>query len=103
MTNTSHEETSTPTVVSREIDAKQQQESRCGSVPRLGCGSPLSPTPVVDFPIGVIGLGRMAWALVEPLLSSKAFSADQVLAVVGRPLQSATVSRQLPSGVRSVF
>ncbi len=33
--------------------------------------------------IGVIGLGRMAQALVEPLLSSKAFSADQVLAVVG--------------------
>ena len=33
--------------------------------------------------LGVIGLGRMAQALVEPLLSSKAFSADQVLAVVG--------------------
>ena len=33
--------------------------------------------------LGVIGLGRMAQALVEPLLSSNAFSADQVLAVVG--------------------
>ena len=33
--------------------------------------------------LGVIGLGRMAQALVEPLLSSKAFSAEQVLAVVG--------------------
>ena len=33
--------------------------------------------------LGVIGLGRMAQALLEPLLSSKAFSADQVLAVVG--------------------
>ena len=33
--------------------------------------------------LGVIGLGRMAQALVEPLLISKAFSADQVLAVVG--------------------
>lgn len=33
--------------------------------------------------LGVIGLGQMAQALVEPLLSSKACSADQVLAVVG--------------------
>ena len=50
--------------------------------------SPLVPS------LGVIGLGRMAQALVEPLLSSEAFSADQVLAVVG----SAASAKRLAQG-----
>ena len=34
--------------------------------------------------IGVIGLGKMAQALVEPLLSSGAIASEQLMAVVGR-------------------
>ena len=45
--------------------------------------------------LGVIGLGRMAQALVEPLLSSKAFPADQVLAVVG----TAATAQRLRQGI----
>ena len=45
--------------------------------------------------LGVIGLGRMAQALVEPLLSSKAFPADQVLAVVG----AAATAERLRQGI----
>ena len=34
--------------------------------------------------IGVIGLGKMAQALVEPLLTSGAIASEQLMAVVGR-------------------
>jgi len=44
--------------------------------------------------LGVIGLGRMAQALVEPLLNSGSFSADQVHAVVG----SAATAQRLAQG-----
>ncbi len=53
----------------------------------------MSLSPLVPS-LGVIGLGRMAQALVEPLLSSGAFSADQVHAVVG----SAATAQRLAQG-----
>ena len=34
--------------------------------------------------LGVIGLGRMAQALVIPLIEQELISADEVIAVVGR-------------------
>ena len=43
--------------------------------------------------LGVIGLGRMAQALIEPLLLSGQVSAETVLAVVGRP-ESADACRK---------
>ena len=53
----------------------------------------MSLSPLVPS-LGVIGLGRMAQALVEPLLSSGAFSASQVHAVVG----SAATAQRLAQG-----
>ena len=49
--------------------------------------------------LGVIGLGRMAQALVEPLLSSKAFPADQVLAVVGTAATAERLRQDIFAGV----
>ena len=43
--------------------------------------------------IGVIGLGRMAQALIEPLLASGSVEPDQVLAVVGRPESAAALKQ----------
>ena len=43
--------------------------------------------------IGVIGLGRMAQALIEPLLTSGSVEPDQVIAVVGRSESAAALKQ----------
>ena len=49
--------------------------------------------------LGVIGLGRMARALVEPLLQRGELNPEGLIAVVGRSASIEPLSRQLPSGV----
>ncbi len=56
----------------------------------------------MPFALGVIGLGRMAQALVIPLIEQDLISADEVIAVVGRQDSVATVSARVPSGVKVV-
>ena len=56
----------------------------------------------MPFALGVIGLGRMAQALVIPLIEQGLFPADEVIAVVGRRDSVATVSARVPSGVNVV-
>ena len=56
----------------------------------------------MPFAFGVIGLGRMAQALVIPLIEQELIPADQVIAVVGRQDSVATVSERVPSGVKIV-
>ena len=56
----------------------------------------------MPFAFGVIGLGRMAQALVIPLIEQGLLPADEVIAVVGRQDSVATVSERVPSGVRVV-
>ena len=43
--------------------------------------------------IGVIGLGRMAQALIEPLLAAGSIAPDQVTAVVGQPESAAALQQ----------
>ena len=50
--------------------------------------------------MGVIGLGRMARALVEPLLQRGELDPGGLMAVVGRAASIEPLSRELPSGVR---
>ena len=52
--------------------------------------------------IGVIGLGRMAQALVLPLLESGALRGNEVLAVVGQDATIARLKGELPSEIRVV-
>ena len=52
--------------------------------------------------IGVIGLGHMAQALIEPLITSGSVDPDQVTAVVGRP-ESVAALKQGVFGVRHSF
>ena len=56
----------------------------------------------MPFVLGVIGLGRMAQALVIPLIKQGLIPADEVIAVVGRSDSVATVSERVPSGVNVV-
>ena len=56
----------------------------------------------MPFAFGVIGLGRMAQALVIPLIEQGLLPSDEVIAVVGRQDSVATVSERVPSGVRVV-
>lgn len=56
----------------------------------------------MPFALGVIGLGRMAQALVIPLIKQGLIPADEVIAVVGRSDSVATVSERVPSGVNVV-
>ena len=56
----------------------------------------------MPFALGVIGLGRMAQALVIPLIEQGLIPADEVIAVVGRKDSVATVSARVPSGVNVV-
>ena len=51
---------------------------------------------------GVIGLGRMAQALVVPLLESGRIRADEVLAVVGRSSSLEQRRQAFPAGIRLV-
>ncbi|MAR52334.1 MAG: pyrroline-5-carboxylate reductase, partial [Propionibacteriaceae bacterium] len=46
----------------------------------------------MPFALGVIGLGRMAQALIIPLIEQGFIPADEVIAVVGRKDSVATVS-----------
>ena len=52
--------------------------------------------------IGVIGLGRMAQALVLPLLESGALRGSEVLAVVGQDASVARLKGELPSDITLV-
>ncbi len=52
--------------------------------------------------LGVIGLGRMAQAIVSPLLQRGDFKAGEVLGVVAHKRSIQRVTEQLPSGVRVV-
>ena len=56
----------------------------------------------MPFALGVIGLGRMAQALVIPLIEQGLIPAEEVIAVVGRRDSIATVSARVPSGVNVV-
>lgn len=56
----------------------------------------------MPFAFGVIGLGRMAQALVIPLIEQGLIPAGEVIAVVGRQDSVATVSARLPSEVKVV-
>ena len=56
----------------------------------------------MPFALGVIGLGRMAQALVIPLIEQGRIPAEEVIAVVGRRDSVATVSARVPSGVNVV-
>jgi len=56
----------------------------------------------VPFAFGVIGLGRMAQALVIPLIEQGLIPAGEVIAVVGRQDSVATVSARVPSEVKVV-
>ena len=56
----------------------------------------------MPFALGVIGLGRMAQALVIPLIEQGLIPAEEVIAVVGRRDSVATVSARVPSGVNVV-
>ena len=56
----------------------------------------------MPFALGVIGLGRMAQALIIPLIEQGLIPADEVIAVVGRKDSVATVSARVPSGVKVV-
>ena len=56
----------------------------------------------MPFAFGVIGLGRMAQALVIPLIEQGLIPAGEVIAVVGRQDSVATVSAQVPSEVKVV-
>ena len=49
--------------------------------------------------LGVIGLGRMARALVEPLLQRGELKPEGLIAVVGRSASIEPLARQLPAGV----
>ena len=64
--------------------------------------APLRFEPSVPFAFGVIGLGRMAQALVIPLIEQGLIPAGEVIAVVGRPDSVATVSARVPSEVKVV-
>ncbi|MDP7993869.1 MAG: pyrroline-5-carboxylate reductase [Synechococcus sp. SP2 MAG] len=56
----------------------------------------------MPFAFGVIGLGRMAQALVIPLIEQGLIPAGEVIAVVGRQDSVATVSARVPSEVKVV-
>ena len=56
----------------------------------------------MPFAFGVIGLGRMAQALVIPLIEQGLIPADETIAVVGRQDSVATVSARVPSEVKVV-
>ncbi len=56
----------------------------------------------MPFAFGVIGLGRMAQALVIPLIEQGLIPAGEVIAVVGRQESVATVSARVPSEVKVV-
>ena len=56
----------------------------------------------MPFAFGVIGLGRMAQALVIPLIEQGLLPSDEVIAVVGRQDSVATLKERVPSGVRVV-
>ena len=56
----------------------------------------------MPFAFGVIGLGRMAQALVIPLIEQGLIPAGEVIAVVGRKDSVATVSARVPSEVKVV-
>jgi len=56
----------------------------------------------VGVSIGVIGLGRMAQALVLPLLESGALHGAEVLAVVGQDSSTARLKGELPSDITLV-
>ncbi len=53
----------------------------------------------MPFSIGIVGLGRMAQAILLPLLERGDFKPDQVLGVVGQKESIQRVKEQLPSGV----
>ncbi len=53
-------------------------------------------------PFGVIGLGRMAQALLLPLLTSKEIAAEEIFAVVGQPESVSNVKREFPKGLNIV-
>ena len=50
--------------------------------------------------LGVIGLGRMAQALVLPLLKQGELAPQQVVALVGRGASVERLADQLPIGLR---
>lgn len=53
-----------------------------------------------DVGLGVIGFGRMASAIVEPLLSSRDLSADHLCAVVASSARAEQLNAELPNAVR---
>ncbi|MAR07794.1 MAG: pyrroline-5-carboxylate reductase [Cyanobium sp. NAT70] len=48
---------------------------------------------------GVIGLGRMAWAIVEPLLKRGVIPPEQLVTVVGSELSASRLNNELPDGI----
>ena len=54
----------------------------------------------MSFSLGVIGLGRMAQAILLPLLERGEFHPDEVLGVVGHKESVQSVKEHLPEGVR---
>ena len=56
-------------------------------------------SPLRETILGVIGLGRMAQALVIPLIQSGFLTPDQLLTVVGSKRSADATRRDLPAGV----
>ena len=53
----------------------------------------------MSFSVGVIGLGRMAQALVRPLVESGSLRGSDLIAVVGQESSVARLKPELPSEI----